>query len=55
MKTPTQAANKVFRVTAWVGDETRTFSMVVPVGTTKKAARLSCIARFGAERVVSVK
>ena len=51
----TQAVNRVFRVTVSVGSEPKTFSMVVPASTTKKAARTSVIARFGAHRVVGVK
>ncbi|UYV20933.1 hypothetical protein K1Y77_17080 (plasmid) [Halomonas qaidamensis] len=51
----TKAVNRVFRVTALVGNERKTFSMVVPAATSKKAAKQSVIARFGAHRVVSVK
>lgn len=51
----TKAVNRVFRVTVSVGSELKTFSMVVPAATTKKAAKQSVIARFGADRVKSVK
>jgi len=50
-----KAVNRVFRVTVLEGRKPKTFSMVVPASTTKKAARISVIARFGAHRVVSVK
>jgi len=50
-----KAVNRVFRVTVLEGRKPKTFSMVVPASTTKKAAKLSVIARFGAHRVVSVK
>lgn len=51
----TKAVNRVFGVTVLVGDEPKTFSMVVPAATTKKAATASVIARFGKSRVKSVK
>lgn len=53
--TAAKAVNRVFRVTVSAGEERKTFSMVVPASTTKKTARQSVIARFGADRVISVK
>ncbi len=50
-----KAVNRAFRVTVLEGKEPKTFSMVVPASKTKKAAKTSVIARFGAHRVVSVK